>query len=534
MNLNEITANIRLRNPWEAIDLGFSMVQKWWLSIYLPLALLTFGIASVLYLIFPKGNVWIASLIFWWLKPLYDRVILHILSHKLFNDELSTWQVLKALPSLIWNTGLFQSLTFRRFSLSRGFNLPIWQLEQLRGSRRSERQSVLHQIAHTYAAWLTIVMVNIEIVIVISLFGLFMLFLPEKTANDFFVGMFSNKVEYERWIDLLNYLFYVFAVTLIHPFYIGASFALYINRRTQLEAWDIELDFKKLALRFETLARNLIPALLCVFTLSLLSTSSPVAADEATNLDTTSETQVTEFLSDERLPAESSKQVIKETMLTKELNDKQTVTYWVRKDTAKKPKNDPDKFSFADFFEPFAKIMGFIIEFALWILVAIVLFLLFYFRDSWLHLFNIERKAKKESYQAPEVMFGMDVRPDSLPDDIISESRKLWDNKQHRESLSLLYRGALIRLINIEHVQLKDSFTEGDVLKHSQKKISEAKHLFLDNLTNNWKMIAYAHRHPTNEAMEQLFNTWVSDFAIENVLSDLESNTPKKDGSKDE
>ncbi len=262
MNLNEITANIRLRNPWEAIDLGFSMVQKWWLSIYIPLAILTFGIASILYLIFPKGNLWIASLIFWWLKPLYDRLVLHILSHKLFNDELSTWEVISALPSLIWNTGLFQSLTFRRFSFSRGFNLPIWQLEQLRGSRRSERQSVLHQIAHTYAVWLTIVMVHIELVIVISLFGLLLLFLPEKTANDFFVGLFSNKVESAGWIDLLDYFFYIFAVTLIHPFYIGASFALYINRRTQLEAWDIELDFKKLALRFETLAKN---ALTCPF-----------------------------------------------------------------------------------------------------------------------------------------------------------------------------------------------------------------------------------------------------------------------------
>ncbi len=519
MNLNEITANIRLRNPWEAIDLGFSMVQKWWISIYIPLAILTFGIASILYLIFPRGNLWVASLIFWWLKPLYDRLVLHILSHKLFNDELSTWEVLRALPSLIWNTGLFQSLTFRRFSFSRGFNLPIWQLEQLRGSRRSERQSVLHQIAHTYAVWLTIVMVHIELVIVISLFGIFMLFLPEKTANDFFVGLFSNKVEYEGWIDLLDYFFYIFAVTLIHPFYIGASFALYINRRTQLEAWDIELDFKKLALRFETLAKNVLPTLICVFTLSLLLSATPAFAEQQNNQSKTTDTQVTEYLSDVRLPGASSKEVIKETMLTKELNDKQKITYWVRKDEAKKPKKNPNEFSFEDFFEPFAKVIGFIIEFALWILLAVGLFLLFYFRDSWLHLFNIQRKTKKESYQAPEVMFGMDVRPDSLPDDIISESRKLWNDNQHRESLSLLYRGALIRLINQEQVQLKDSFTEGDVLKHSKQQITERKLAFLNQLTNNWKLIAYAHRHPTDTEMEHLFRSWVSDFAIDNVVT---------------
>ncbi len=526
MNLNEITANIRLRTPWESIDLGFSMVQKWWISIYLPFAILTFGIASVLYLIFPKDNLWIASLIFWWLKPLYDRLVLHILSHKLFNDELSSWEVFSALPSLIWNTGFFQSLTFRRLSLSRGFNLPIWQLEQLRGSRRSERQSVLHQIVHTYAVWLTIVMVHIELVIVISLFGLLLLFLPEKTANDFFVGLFSNKVEYERWIDLLDYFFYIFAVTLIHPFYIGASFALYINRRTQLEAWDIELDFKKLALRFETQAKNALPALFCVCTLSLLLSTTPAIADQQNSRSKTPVTRATEYLSDVRLPADSSKQVIKETMLTKELNDKQKITYWVRKEKAKKQKSGLNKFTFADFFEPFAKVMGFIIEFALWILIAVALFLLFYFRDSWLHLFNIQRKTKKEAYQAPEVMFGMDVRPDSLPDDIIGESRKLWNNNQHRESLSLLYRGALISLINQEQVELNDSFTEGDVLKHSRQKVTERKQAFLTQLTDNWKLIAYAHRNPTDKQMELLFNTWASDFAI-----DLGSN---KSGVQDE
>jgi hypothetical protein len=148
MNLNEITANIRLRNPWEAIDLGFAMVQEWWKAIYLPLSIITVVIATLLYLATPMDKLWVAGLIFWWLKPLYDRVVLHIVSHKLFNNELNTWQVLKAIPSLIWNTGFFQSMTFRRLSLSRGFNLSIWQLEQLRGAQRVNRQSVL--LPHTH------------------------------------------------------------------------------------------------------------------------------------------------------------------------------------------------------------------------------------------------------------------------------------------------------------------------------------------------------------------------------------------------
>ena len=30
MQLDQITANIRLRNPWEAIDLGFALIRHSW------------------------------------------------------------------------------------------------------------------------------------------------------------------------------------------------------------------------------------------------------------------------------------------------------------------------------------------------------------------------------------------------------------------------------------------------------------------------------------------------------------------------
>lgn len=512
MNLNEITADIRLRNPWEAIDLGFAMVQKWGKSIYIPLTLLTFSIATLLYFIFPSNKLWIAALIFWWLKPLYDRLVLHIVSRKLFNNELNTWQALQVIPHLIWNTGFFQSMTFRRFSLSRGFNLSIWQLEQLRGQERANRQSVLHQIAHTPAVWLTIVLAHLELFLVLSLFGLLMMFLPEKEANDFFVSLFSNKVDYDGWIEILDYIFYIIIVTLIHPFYIAASFALYINRRTQLEAWDIELDFRKMAMRLKAVTQQLISILLIVIT--ILITSDNSYAEKVKPQDSSNKIDATEFLASDRKTPDSSKKVIRETMLTKELNDKQTVTYWVKKKKPDKTKQT-NTTSIEKFLEPFAKIIGYIIEFGLWILVALAILLLIYFRDRWLHLFNIKKKTKIDDYQPPEIMFGMDVRPDSLPDDIIGEAKKLWQSKQHRESLSLLYRGALIRLINQENIKLENSYTEGDVLRHSKQQLTSSKQTFLDKLTTSWKLIAYAHRSPSDVDMDDLFESWTKDFAVQ-------------------
>jgi hypothetical protein len=349
------------------------------------------------------------------------------------------------------------------------------------------------------------------------------MFLPEKMASDFFVGLFSNKVNHSFWIDTLNYIFSVIVITFIHPFYISANFALYINRRTQLEAWDLELDFRKLAMRLGSLSHYAASLLIIVFISGtfLTFTSAVSYADEAQeSLATSSEDiEPTEFLANNRRPANDSKTVIKETTLTKNLNDQQTITYWVKKKTPKIKKEKGD-FSFADFLEPFAKLIGFIIEFGLWVLLGIGVLLAIYFRDSWLHLFNLKKKQKIEEYEAPEVMFGMDVRPDSLPDDIIGEARKLWQDNKNRESLSLLYRGALVRLINQESIKLQNSYTEGDVLDHAKSHLDANKLSFLEILTRHWKLIAYAHRIPLDEEINKLFELWPLEFAVDNSVAD--------------
>ena len=164
--------------------------------------------------------------------------------------------------------------------------------------------------------------------------------------------------------------------------------------------------------------------------------------------------------------------------------------------------------------KPIALFISTLIEYSLWILIFVGLALLVYYRRLWLPLFDGKRKTI-DSYKAPEIMFGMDVRAESLPDDIVSEAQKLWQAGKHRESLSLLYRGALIRLINQEKVKLEDSYTEGDVLRHAKKQLTADKQAYLKQLTSQWKLIAYAHRSPTESDMQQLFSNWQSDFALE-------------------
>jgi hypothetical protein len=534
MNLNQITANIRLRSAWEAVDLGFVMVQQWWKAIYLPLIIVTFSIAIPLFYFLPFEQYGLSLLIFWWLKPLYDRLVLHIISHKLFNEELSSLQALKAIPSLIWNTGFFQTMTFRRFSLSRGFNLPIWQLERLRGRSRSQRQDVLHMIAHSTAVWLTIGLRVVELILMLSLFALILVFLPSDMSKDILENLFTNNLPYDSWVAILLFVSYVLVVTLLHPFYVAGSFALYINRRTQLEAWDIELDFRKMNQRFEKLEDKLSSSisknksiasstLLFVITFIFLNAinTSPVLAEE----------EVPEILSSERKTVDQSKKMIKEVMLTKNLNDRQKVNKWVAKKTQKKKKKKKSKTNL-NWLESLSQIIATALEAILWIILAVGIYLLYYHRERWLHLFKTKKNIDDE-YVAPEVMFGMDVRPESLPDDVIAESRALWQQGEHRQALSLLYRGALIRLINQEKIKLQDSHTEGDIIKQAAKTLTQNNHgkskqSYLQLLTRQWQSIAYAHRIPDDDIMQTLFNTWESDFATSPTNSAINDDTKQR------
>ena len=56
-------------------------------------------------------------------------------------------------------------------------------------------------------------------------------------------AMFADEVP---WVmGVASFAANVIAVLLIEPFYVAAGFAMYLNRRAELEAWDIEQEFRR-------------------------------------------------------------------------------------------------------------------------------------------------------------------------------------------------------------------------------------------------------------------------------------------------
>ena len=516
MQLESIAANVRMRSSWEAMDLGFAMVRAWWLIIYTPLALLLLTLIAVFLLLIPYEYYWVTLLLLWWLKPLYHRLILHIISHRLFGESITVSAALKSLPKLILKTGLLSELTWRRFSLSRGFRLPVWQLENLRGATRKKRLQILIGNVHSDAAWLTVAIFCFQIILTLSFFMLIWLFIPSYYSDDLLSRLFSNQLEGIGFsVEIIAVTGFVLVMIFLEPFYIGASFALYINRRTQLEAWDIELDFRKMSQRMtaEDKKFNALPAVLLALCLALGLADRPAFADSILPPIELSD----DYIADNRLPAGESKRIISEVMVSEGLNHEKKVMGWRYIKPEEKLAEDRDQ---PEWLKLLAAFIAKVVEFALWILIAAAIIALYIFRKYWLPL--LESKPKSGNPDQPDILFGMDVRSDSLPDDVLAAAQTLWQAGKARDALSLLYRSALIQLINREQLQLKHSHTEGDILKLSQSELAIIRQQYFQKLTKQWVQIAYAHQDPSETEMQYLLDHWESDFAKEEIPTDSE------------
>jgi len=96
----------------------------------------------------------------------------------------------------------------------------------------------------------------------------------------------------------------------------------------------------------------------------------------------------------------------------------------------------------------------------------------------------------------PSHVGSLDIRPESLPDDIGSAAAALWQRGQHRQALSLLYRGALSRLVHLHAVPVRAASTEGECVALSETRLAPPSQAFFVRLVAAWQLAAYGGRLP--------------------------------------
>jgi len=113
--------------------------------------------------------------------------------------------------------------------------------------------------------------------------------------------------------------------------------------------------------------------------------------------------------------------------------------------------------------------------------------------------------------QLREMLFGLDVRQDSLPDDVTAQAMELYKKQDYRAALALLYRATLAYLVSNYEFNLARGATEGDCLELVTKKLplsSDTERNYFVELTHAWQLTAYAHRVISAQQMQQLCVNW--------------------------
>lgn len=175
---------------------------------------------------------------------------------------------------------------------------------------------------------------------------------------------------------------------------------------------------------------------------------------------------------------------------------------WLEKRGDKSSKKD----SFGDFN------LASILEFLLWgVVIGGLVFVLIRYRE---HIFTIVTSFnnKPRTEVLPTSMFGLDIKEESLPDDIVGTARDLWLEGEQRLAIATLLRASLINLLNKHQCRFYDSDTEAECCARIDKQAPQPLSHYMRSLVSAWQQIAYAHRIPSKRNFELLCNQWEETF----------------------
>ena len=139
--------------------------------------------------------------------------------------------------------------------------------------------------------------------------------------------------------------------------------------------------------------------------------------------------------------------------------------------------------------------------------IALSVYLFYRYRGP---LKRLSRAEKRES--TPQVMFGLDVRSESLPDDIPAQVMSYWHDNRPRDAIGLLYRASLSRLIDHSTLAFKSSHTEAECVALVKARGIDSLSRYFAGLTRVWCRLAYGHEMPAIEAIEKLCDCWSAEM----------------------
>jgi hypothetical protein len=470
MKLEAVTAELRPRSEWEAVDLGLAMVRRnfwrlsaaWWLGMGPVLVGLPLAAKH------PGGYL----LVFWWWLPVGSRMALFLLSRELFGERIGWRGLLREWPRAMGRRLVYR-LGWARLSPWRPLTMPVEDLEGLRGRAYQERCRVLLRRGDSTVMLLGVWRWLLTGWLVVSLFATAMLFLPEAVRSEWALALelFFEVGELGGPAGLSATLLgaALVAMWLVDLCATGCGFGIYVNHRTWIEGWDVELALRRLGRR---LAGG--GALLAIGAAALLGVPVEAAGVERAAAP---EAVIRRVLEDPDFEVHT-----------------ETQKSWDGWDFDGLGSGGP------------GEVLGAVLQATFWItVIGLLVGLIFRFR----HLFKGRAVAGRvRAGSAPvRVVQGLEVRPESLPADVPAAARRAWRAGRPHEALGLLYRGSIAWMIRHGGVAIAESDTESDCLRRVRNAGVEHAGYF-DRVTTSWMRLAYGREVPGDEQLEALCAGW--------------------------
>ena len=559
MDLDRLQVVLRRRGVHEAMDLGLRLLQRWsgpvyraWFATVLPAWGLIIGITYALDLL------WLGLLLIWWLKPLWDRVPLFVVSRAIFGATPTVREVWRSLRRL-WTHQALADLTWYRFAPGRSMLMPVGQLEGLTGRPAMVRRQVLGRGTELAGATgLLFAGMTLELIVATGFLGLVLMMLPDTPGLDveaIFDAMDTGTGP--LWARLAPVAGWLAAVTVIEPAYVASGFALYLNRRTALEGWDVELSFRRLAARVAARAR----IAGAIFLAAWVAGSTPTHASDAIPVenipaldDSTMELRPTVDLvvadpshvdptpGPDPTTTEAVDAAAEVVFARPEFGYDREVTRWEAKELPTFAGFDLTPltewfawladWSFADWLDGwfdgwfdgmetedtpdtdagwFGDGLSNMLEVVLWGLVAALIaacaMLLYQRRADFATAPRLDDEPRRIASTA-----GGDLRGPRVvlaPEATIPEKVwATWVGGDTDNALAMLYNAALAELATGRDLELDDAWTEGDCARAVGAQVGGAPAEYFQRVVRARTHVSYAHRPPADHIVRSLCDDW--------------------------
>ncbi len=499
MRPNQLLLALRPRSHWEALDQGMVMARYWfwpliktWLVFTLP-ALLLLGLLL-------RDPLWV-TLIFWWLLPLWERPILFMLSRLAFDEKCKTSEVWQAMREISW-LEIIYALTIFRFNLARSMDAPVAMLEQ--PDRKTHRQRVfqLHRTGAVNAAhWLTIVSAHIAGVLTYLMIFMPQLLDPAIMSFNWEEALQKVMEEGQGWQETFQVIYYYLALAIITPFYVASGFSLYLNRRMDLEGWDIEIAFRHLRsswkLPTQVLLTLLLPALILLGSNDIYASALPLDRyTVAEEIDAIESSEPVHSVVNFKYPVALKQWFTSEPDLEKD----HSWYYWL-----------------VEVFFPYFRwlALGVFLSF-----VAIVLWRYRHKIGKWIRGVVIPM-ASSTILEKTTINAENHVSTKPVWAGVDQEALSLLQQGQQREALALLYRGALSKLYEHLDTVLPPGCSEYECLLFANQHLSMEDREYFRQLIQSWLAVAYGGAELDVAMIAALCHSWQQHIVHPEVVADV-------------